>query len=163
VASSLPRSLANTPPRRSGHATRPDGPDSQADSTTFFCLRRGLRLKDGPGSARAATVSAWLRQGFILLPSARGRVARTRRDRRRRALGRLGPGELSRTLGAAASYPAAYGLRSPPLFQPLTVLRGRGRIFPAPASRFRPSSPKTGQIGFTVVRCGRGVGHRQPH
>jgi hypothetical protein len=27
----------------------------------LYCLRRGLRLKDGPGSARAATVSAWLR------------------------------------------------------------------------------------------------------
>jgi hypothetical protein len=38
-----------------------------------------------------------------------------------------------RQLGAAAPDPAAYGLRSPPLFQPLTVLRGRGRIFPAPA------------------------------
>jgi hypothetical protein len=35
------------------------------------CLRRGLRLKDGPGSARAATVSVGLRQGFILSPSAR--------------------------------------------------------------------------------------------
>ena len=37
----------------------------------LYCLRRGLRLKDGPGSARAATVSAWLRQGFILSPSVR--------------------------------------------------------------------------------------------
>ena len=37
----------------------------------FLCLRRGLRLKDGPGSARAATVSVWLRRGFILSPSAR--------------------------------------------------------------------------------------------
>ena len=27
----------------------------------FWRLRRGLRLKDGPGSARAATVSVWLR------------------------------------------------------------------------------------------------------
>ena len=35
--------------------------------------------------------------------------------------------------GPAAPDPAAYGLRSPPLFQPLTVLRGRGRIFPAPS------------------------------
>jgi hypothetical protein len=69
------RSLANTPTRRSGHATGPDGPDSQAHSTTFFCLRRGLGLKDGPGSARAATVSAWLRQGFILSPSARTGLA----------------------------------------------------------------------------------------
>ena len=32
----------------------------QADTAAFICLRRGLRLKDGPGSARAATVSAWL-------------------------------------------------------------------------------------------------------
>jgi hypothetical protein len=35
------------------------------------CLRRGLRLKDGPGSARAVTVRVWLRWGFILSPSAR--------------------------------------------------------------------------------------------
>jgi hypothetical protein len=55
-----------------------------------YCLRRGLRLKDGPGSARAATVRVWLRQGFTLSPSARtgpadmaprGRVARTRQYR----------------------------------------------------------------------------------
>jgi hypothetical protein len=37
----------------------------------FLCLRRGLGLKDGPGSARAAPVSVLLRQGFILSPSAR--------------------------------------------------------------------------------------------
>jgi hypothetical protein len=36
-----------------------------------FSLRRGLRLKDGPGSARAATVSVGLRWGFTLSPSAR--------------------------------------------------------------------------------------------
>jgi hypothetical protein len=36
-----------------------------------LCLRRGLGLKDGPGSARAAPVSVLLRQGFILSPSAR--------------------------------------------------------------------------------------------
>jgi hypothetical protein len=39
------------------------------------CLRRGLRLKDGPGSAKAATVSVWLSQGFILSPSARTGLA----------------------------------------------------------------------------------------
>ena len=27
----------------------------------LYCLRRGLGLKDGPGSARASTVSVWLR------------------------------------------------------------------------------------------------------
>src|SRR5262245_63075126 len=48
---------------------------SQADNATFLCLRRGLRLKDGPGSARAATVSAWLRRGFTLSPSARTGLA----------------------------------------------------------------------------------------
>jgi hypothetical protein len=31
----------------------------------------GPRLKDGPGSARVATVSVWLRWGFIVSPSAR--------------------------------------------------------------------------------------------
>src|SRR5690348_15558030 len=36
-----------------------------------YCLRRSLRLKDGPGSARATTVIVWLMQGFILSPSAR--------------------------------------------------------------------------------------------
>jgi len=35
--------------------------------------------------------------------------------------------------GAAAPYPAAYGL-SPPLFQPLTAYAARGRIFPAPSA-----------------------------
>ena len=35
------------------------------------CLRRGLRLKDGPESARASTVGVWLRWGFTLSPSAR--------------------------------------------------------------------------------------------
>jgi hypothetical protein len=39
------------------------------------CLRRGLRLKGGPGSAGAATVSAWLRWGCILSPSARTGLA----------------------------------------------------------------------------------------
>src|SRR6516162_9350706 len=42
------------------------------------CLRRGLRLKDGPGSARAATVSAWLRWGCILSQSARTGLADSR-------------------------------------------------------------------------------------
>ena len=37
----------------------------------LYCLRRGLGLKDGPGSARAAAVNVWLRWGFILSPSAR--------------------------------------------------------------------------------------------
>ena len=32
VTSGLSRSLADTPPRRSGHVTSPDGTDSQADS-----------------------------------------------------------------------------------------------------------------------------------
>jgi len=38
---------------------------------SILCLRRGLRLKDGPGSARASTVGVWLRLGFTLSPSAR--------------------------------------------------------------------------------------------
>ena len=105
------------------------GPRAHADGTAslmppVYCLRWGLRPKDGPGSARTAAVSVWLRWG---------RVARSRQCRRRRAPGRRGPRGLSRAPGAAAPDPDAYGLRSPPLFQPLTVLRGRGRIFPAPA------------------------------
>jgi hypothetical protein len=43
--------------------------------TQFIRLRRGLGLKDGPESARAATVSVWLRWGFILSPSARTGLA----------------------------------------------------------------------------------------
>ena len=63
------------PDRQVSRLYRRSRSTSQADSTTFFCLRRGLRLKDGPGSARAAPVSAWLRQGFILSPSARTGLA----------------------------------------------------------------------------------------
>ena len=47
------------------------GLKSRRSVPLLCCLRRGLRLKDGPGSARAATVSVWLRWGFILSPSAR--------------------------------------------------------------------------------------------
>jgi hypothetical protein len=35
VKRGLSRSLADTPPRRSGHVTGPDGTDSQADSPIF--------------------------------------------------------------------------------------------------------------------------------
>ena len=41
-----------------------------------FCLRRGLGLKDGPGSARAAIVSVGLGWGFILSPRPGQVVAR---------------------------------------------------------------------------------------
>jgi hypothetical protein len=58
---------------------RVDG-NSQAGSTAFHCLRRGLRLKDGPGSARAATVIVWLRWEFILSPSARTTGPSRRRE-----------------------------------------------------------------------------------
>ena len=43
VTSGLSRSLADTPPRRSGHVTGPDGTDSQADSATSR-LRGSLTL-----------------------------------------------------------------------------------------------------------------------
>jgi len=39
------------------------------------CLRRGLGLKDGPGSARTSTVSVRLGWWFILSPSARTGLA----------------------------------------------------------------------------------------
>jgi len=51
------------------------GANYQADNATFICLRRGLGLKDGPGSTRAATVSAWLGCGRLLSPSARTGLA----------------------------------------------------------------------------------------
>jgi hypothetical protein len=37
------------------------GPILKLTVRLLGCLRRGLRLKDGPGSVRAATVSVWLR------------------------------------------------------------------------------------------------------
>jgi hypothetical protein len=50
-----------------------------------FASGGGLGPKDGPGSARAATVTAWLRQGCILSPSARtGPAARHPEGGRRR-------------------------------------------------------------------------------
>ena len=58
----------------SGFISR-DLSDSQLTVRLLWCLRRGLRLKDGPGSARAATVSVWLMRGFILSPSARTGLA----------------------------------------------------------------------------------------
>jgi hypothetical protein len=44
-------------------SVRNQGPDSPTVTIPFlYCLRRGLRLKDGSGSARAAPVSVGLRQ-----------------------------------------------------------------------------------------------------
>jgi hypothetical protein len=40
VMSGLSRSLADTPPRRSGHVTGPDGTDSQADSADSIPVTR---------------------------------------------------------------------------------------------------------------------------
>ena len=132
----------------------------------------GLRLKDGPGSAGAATVSVGLRWRFTLSPSARtgpsrlgpageGRSdggvlhlhspgqarypegGRRREDEppreewrlrantpRRRAPGRRAPRAVH--AGARAPVPPMYG-SGRPAFSPPTVLRGRARIFPAPA------------------------------
>src|ERR1700733_8608619 len=79
---------------RSPSLTEP-GPRAHADGTAsllppVYCLRRGLRPKDGPGSARTAAVSVWLRWG---------RVARSRQCRRR------GPRGLSRAPGACRPGP----------------------------------------------------------
>ena len=139
----------------------------------LYCLRRGLRLKDGPGSARGATVSGWLRWGFTLSPSARtgpsrpgpagegrsdsrvlhlhprGQARYPERGRRREDEPpregwrvRANTEETSSTratstwrtvhAGARAPVPPVYG-SGRPAFSPPTVLRGRGRIFPAPA------------------------------
>jgi transposase len=43
---------------------RPAAAQMRADGTEALCLRRGLRLKDGLGSARGATVSVGLRWGL---------------------------------------------------------------------------------------------------
>jgi hypothetical protein len=151
--------------RRSLNAT-----DSQADSIASYCLRRGLRLKDGPGSARASAVGAGLRWGFILSPSARTGLAdlapwakvvqtvvcstfthgdtRYPEGGRRREDESLGEGwcvranagddehqgdeHLKSVRAGALPCARAYGLVVPAVSPP-DVLRGRGRIFPAPA------------------------------
>jgi hypothetical protein len=74
-----------------------------------YCLRRGLRPKDGPGSARTAAVSIWLRWG---------RVARSRQCRRRRAPGRRGPRGLSRAPGLPPRTPMRMGSGRPRCFNP---------------------------------------------
>ena len=45
--------------------------DSQAGQYDFLLPPAGPQAQGWPGSARAATVSVWLRQGFTLSPSAR--------------------------------------------------------------------------------------------
>jgi hypothetical protein len=42
VTSGLSRSLADTPPRRSGHVTGPDSTDSQADSAGSIPVTRSM-------------------------------------------------------------------------------------------------------------------------
>ena len=55
LARPAPGSALGRPP---GAAPRPT---AQSPDLSFMCLRRGLRLKDGPGSAGTSTVSVWLR------------------------------------------------------------------------------------------------------
>jgi len=123
--------------------------DSRADNAAFFCLRRGLGLKDGPGSARASTVSVWLRSRFILSPSARPspstrRVAYGERmnppgeggafapiPRRRRAPGGRAPREGGPRGGSRPRTPRVW-LRSPRFFTPYRPTRTRQDL-PAPA------------------------------
>ena len=98
------------------------------------CLRRGLRLKDGPGSARGITVSIWAE--VRMNPQGKVRVrANTEETAGTRAM------STWRTVqaGARAPVPPVYG-SGRPAFSPPTVLRGRGRIFPAPA-RGEPRAP----------------------
>jgi hypothetical protein len=137
-----------------------------------YCLRRGLRLKDGPGSTRATAVIVWLMQGFIHLPSVRtgpsrlGPAGEGRSDGGVLHLHPQGqarypeggqrredepPGEGWRVRakgedaghqgdehlethprGGSAPVPRCVWPRRPRCFTP-DVLRGRGRIFPAPA------------------------------
>jgi hypothetical protein len=93
------------------------------------CPRRGLGLKDGPGSAGAATVSVWLRQGWRVRAS----------TGRRRPPGRRALGELSAPGGRRPRTPLSMG--SPPLvFYHPAACAERGRIFPAPA-RGNPAPP----------------------
>jgi hypothetical protein len=47
------------------------GQITQVAVPLWLLLRRDRTLKDGPESARAATVGVWLRWGFTLSPSAR--------------------------------------------------------------------------------------------
>ena len=85
VASSLPGHSQTHPAPQVGLCDRPGRsrfPSRQLRPS--FASGEGLGLKDGPGSARAATVSAWLRQGFILSPSARTGQARYPEGVRRR-------------------------------------------------------------------------------
>lgn len=99
------------------HLPYPSPDRAHADGTAslmppVYCLRRGRRPKDGPGSVRTAAVSVWLRWG---------RVARSRQCRRRRA-----PGDED-----LEDSPAHRGL---PPRTPLRMGSGRPRCFnPSPS------------------------------
>ena len=55
VMSGLSRSLADTPPRRSGHVTGPDGTDSQADSAGSIPVTRSTAKRQVNGGPSGTT------------------------------------------------------------------------------------------------------------
>jgi hypothetical protein len=120
-----------------------DGPRRRAHSygSAGIASGGGLRLKDGPGSARAVTVRVWLRWG-------RWRVRANVEDAEHQ-----GDEDPENRHAGLAPGPRVW-LRSS-AFSPPTVLRGRGRIFPAPA-RENPA-PQFGSLGH--ARCVRSDSH----
>jgi hypothetical protein len=116
---------------RSESMTSGCGQPSKLTVPLRHCLRRGLRLKDGPGSARAATVSVWLRWGFT--HGAKPATRRVADGERMNLPGKGGASapiqettstgggehlENGRTPGAAAPDPACMAPVAP-LFHPL--------------------------------------------
>ena len=108
------------------------GSRAHADGTAslmppVYCLRP----MDGPGSARTAAVSVWLKWG-------RWRVRADAGDDEHQGDKDL---EDSPAHPGCRPDPAAYRLRSTRFSTP-TVLRGRGRIFPAPRVRSFKACPQ---------------------
>ena len=80
VTSGLSRSLADTQLRRSGHATGPDGTDSQADSAGSIPVTRSKQSRRSSGSCGARAIPG---EGHQLLsrPLASGDTGRAHRSR----------------------------------------------------------------------------------
>ena len=53
------RSLADTPPRRSGHVTGPDGTDSQADSAGSIPVTRSVTRSESKPQVSATVPARW--------------------------------------------------------------------------------------------------------
>jgi hypothetical protein len=105
VMSGLSRSLADSPPRRSGHVTGPDGTDSQADSAGSIPVRSRHFIEvvapQRPAHADRATALPYTRRQPAPSPPGRSRGQDARR-----------------TTGCISGPPDATGARKPGKWDP---------------------------------------------